>query len=108
MKTGVLRSLLQKVESCSPSLYTTFPLSVVHLSISMLMPCNDLRRTEVKEVERNYFVVVVAIVTKTWHKSNAVVPICTARQGVVLVIIMTYIHIKKNSELVVFMNSTAA
>lgn len=29
--------------------------SVVHLSISMLMPCNDLRRIGMKEKERNLF-----------------------------------------------------
>lgn len=59
----IWRSLLQKQASCSPdelplSLSLSFlpPLpSVVHLSISMLMPCNDLRHVGMKEEERNLF-----------------------------------------------------
>lgn len=71
--------MLQKQASCSPDelplpLYSP---SVVHLSISMLMPCNDLRPVGMKEKERNLFSaqlcnafsVVVAIVTQTWNSN---------------------------------------
>lgn len=45
---------MQKQASCSPD-EAPPPPSVVHLSISMLMPCNDLRHVGMKEEERNLF-----------------------------------------------------
>lgn len=41
---------MPKQASCSPD---EPPPSVVHLSFSMLMPCNDLRHIGMKEKERN-------------------------------------------------------